>query len=137
MLTNSRLNHDTIDAPRHSQPAALALLRVLMRQCRAKARVEPFEACALLHHSPDQGAQAYADALLRVLSTALPNGLRIHAVYAPERSFDENWLLALTEAVARDDASSATFLLRSRLPVHLRRNVGWLVSQLVTRINAV
>lgn len=136
MLTNTCLSHDYSDAPHHNQPPALALLRVLMRQCRAKARVEPFEACALLHHSPDQGAQAYADALLRILGAALPNGLCIHAVNAPERSFDENWLLALTEAVARDDAPSAAFLLRSRLPVHLRRNVGWLVSQLVARVNA-
>lgn len=116
---------------------ALMLLRVLMRQCRAKARVEVFETCRLLLQDPRDGAQDYADALLRILSTALPKPPVIHELRAQERSFDENWLLALFAAIARDDRVSASFLLRARLPMALRRPVGWLAGQLVLRMQAM
>ncbi|WP_139257494.1 hypothetical protein [Natronohydrobacter thiooxidans] len=115
----------------------LALLRLLMRQCRAKARVEVFETCRLLMHNPREGAQDYADALLRILSTGLPKAPVIHDLRATERSFDEDWLLALFAALQRDDRCSATFLLRARLPLHLRRPVGWLAAELVQRMQAL
>lgn len=120
-----------------SQDPALALLRLLMRQCRAKARVDMFETCKLLLHRPREGAQDYADALLRVLSLALPKGPVIHDLRAQERSFDEDWLLALFAALKRDDQCSASFLLRARLPRHMRRPVGWLASELVQRMAAM
>lgn len=116
---------------------ALLLLRVLMRQCRAKARVEVFETCRLLLHDPREGAQDYADALLRILWTALPKPPVIYDLRAQERSFDENWLLALFAAIARDDRASASFLLRARLPLSLRRPVGWLAGQLVLRMQTM
>lgn len=122
--------------PKQVEPA-LVLLRVTMRKCRAKPRVEVFETCALLLHGPDQGAQAYADALLRVLSGALPVGPVIHDVSAAERSFDESWLVALFDAMRREDTASATFLLRSRLPLHLRRPIGWLAAELMRRMAGI
>lgn len=115
----------------------LVLLRVLMRKCRAKARVEVFETCALLLHAPKEGAQDYADALLRVLATGLPSGPVIHAISAQERSFDEKWLLALFAAIQRKDQGSVAFLLRARLPLHVRRPVGWLAAELVNRMDSV
>lgn len=137
-MQNTSLRPDNAAQP---GPAALepelVLLRMLMRQCRAKARVEVFEACALLLHAPKDGAQDYADALLRVLASALPKGPIIHAIAAPERSFDENWLTALFASIARRDHASASFLLRARLPLHLRRPVGWLASELVERMKTV
>ncbi|MCC5954504.1 MAG: hypothetical protein JJU07_00280 [Natronohydrobacter sp.] len=117
-----------------AQEPELVLLRVLMRQCRAKARVEVFETCSLLLNAPQEGAQDYADALLRVLSSSLPSGPLIHDVKAPERSFDENWLLAIFAAIRRADHASIDFLLRARLPLHLRRPVGWLSAELVLRM---
>lgn len=114
--------------------SALTLLRLLMRQFRAKARVEVFETCRLLLHSPREGAQDYADALLRILGTALPRGPVIHDIRARERSFDEDWLLTLFSALQRDDHCSVSFLLRMRLQRHLRRPVGWLASELVQRM---
>lgn len=128
-----------ISDPQQPSPVepALALLRVLMRRCRAKARVEVFETCKLLLNAPSEGAQDYADALLRVLTNALPNGPVIHSATAAERSFDENWLVALFTAIAREDHASAAFLLRSRLPLHLRRPVGWLSAELVHRMAAM
>lgn len=119
------------------QEPALALLRLLMRRCRAKARIEVFETCRLLLHSPREGAQDYADALLRVLGTALPKGPVIHDMCVQERSFDEDWLLALFAALLREDQCSATFLLGARLPRHLRRPVGWLAAKLVQRMDAM
>ncbi len=123
-----------ISPPGAPPEPSLALLRLLMRHCRAKPRVEVFETCRLLRHSPREGAQDYADALLRILSTALPKGPVIHEIRAQERSFDEDWLLALFAAIQRADHCSASFLLRARLPLHLRRPVGWLASELVQRM---
>lgn len=128
---------DRQSAPDTGQEAALLLLRLLMRQCRAKPRIEVFEACSLLTHSPQRGAQAYADALLRVLAAVLPRGLVIHHLQARERSFDESWLLSLFTAVSRQDHASAAFLLRARLPLHVRRQVGWLASQLVLQMDGL
>ena len=116
---------------------ALAMLRLLMRTCRAKARLPVFEACAMLHSAPSQSAQVYADALLRVLSQGLSAPPVVHALSASERSFDENWLMALLQAVRQEDHASATFLLRSRLPQHYRRSVGWLATQLVKRLDLI
>lgn len=131
----TRPKFDTSPPPRNSD-AALSLLRVLMRTCRAKARMPIFEACALLHHSPAQSAQVYADALLRALAQALHKPPIIHSVAAQDRSFDEDWLLALLAAITREDHTSATFLLRARLPLHYRRSVGWLAVQLAARLDA-
>lgn len=135
-MQNTARARNTAPIPLAQDPA-LTLLRLLMRQCRAKARLEVFETCRLLMHSPREGAQDYADALLRVLSTALPKGPVIHDLRAHERSFDEEWLLALFAALQRDDPCSATFLLRARLPLHLRRPVGWLAAELVQRMAAI
>lgn len=132
MQTVAYASHGAAVMPAHEP--ALVLLRLLMRQCRAKARVEVFETCRLLLHDPREGAQDYADALLRILSTALPKPPVIHDLRAQERSFDENWLMALFAAIARDDRASTTFLLRVRLPFSLRRPVGWLAGQLVLRM---
>lgn len=115
----------------------LVLVRMLMRHCRAKARVEVFETCSLLLNAPQEGAQDYADALLRVLSSGLPKGPLIHDVKARERSFDESWLLALFAAIRRTDHVSISFLLRARLPLHLRRPVGWLAAELVSRMQHI
>lgn len=117
-----------------AQEPELTLLRMLMHQCRAKPRVDVFETCAFLLNAPKQDAQDYADALLRSLTSALPKGPVIHTIGATERSFDENWLLALFAAIRRTDHASASFLLRARLPLHLNRPVGWLAAQLVRRI---
>jgi hypothetical protein len=129
---------------RHNKPdlavmpdRALALLRLLMRQCRAKSRIEVFETCRLLLNDPRDGAQDYADALLRILGQGLNKGPVIHHLDAAERSFDESWLLALFASLARDDHASARFLLRARLPLHLRRPVGWLASELVRRMSGL
>ena len=135
MQTAALAPDSALSIPPHDP--ALALLRLLMRQCRAKARVEVFETCRLLMHDPREGAQDYADALLRILGAGLPKGPVIHDLRAQERSFDENWLLALFAALGRGDHASTAFLLRARLPLHLRRPVGWLAAELVQRISAM
>lgn len=128
------LNQPCADAP--APDATLVMLRILMRQCRAKARMEVFTACALLQQSPSHLAQAYADALLRTLAQALPDGFVVLAPKSVERSFDEDWLMALMDAIAREDHTSATFLLRARLPQPYRRSVGWLAAQVQDRLQA-
>ena len=136
-MTQAALSHIALNAPSlGAQDQTLRLLRMLMRKCRAKARVEVFETCALLLHAPQEGAQDYADALLRVLASGLPKPPVFHVITAQERSFDENWLLSLFAAITREDHASVAFLLRARLPLHLRRPVGWLAAELVCRMAA-
>lgn len=137
MLQTAIKPDTTLREARYTQEPALMMLRILMRKCRAKSRVEVFETCALLLHAPKEGAQEYADALLRVLGAALPKGPVIYAISAQERSFDESWLLALFAAISRADHPSISFLLRARLPLHLRRPVGWLAAELVVRMSAI
>lgn len=127
--------HSTLVEPSQFAESTLVMLRVLMRQCRAKARVEVFTACAFLQQNPSHLAQAYADALLRILAQALPSGFVVHAPQSAERSFDENWLMALMDSIRRGDQSSTDFLLRARLPHSVRRSVGWLAAQMQERLS--
>ncbi len=122
-------------APSGSSPDGLLLmLRILMRQCRAKARMEVFTACALLQQLPAQATQAYADALLRSLAQARPDGFVIWPPQTTERSFDESWLLSLMAAIGREDHASVAFLLRRHVPHAYRRSVGWLAAQVAARL---
>ena len=108
----------------------LAPLRFLGRTCRAKARLDAFEACAMLSLDPGASVQAHADALLRVLSQALGRPLKLHAPGSTDLSFDERWLAALVAAAGRGDAGSLGFLTAHRIPRHMARQTVWLARQL-------
>lgn len=119
------------------QPAAhqlLARLRFLGRTCRARARIDAYGACAMLSSDPAASAQAYADALLRVLGQGFGRSPVLYAPGNAELSFDERWLLSLIDAVMREDIDSLRFLTVSKIPRHLRRQVAWLAARLVDRL---
>lgn len=100
-----------VPSPPERQPMLVALLRIAALECRAAARID-LDACAVL----DPGADA-AD-LAALLARALPRAMKvrpvIHAPGTRQRSFDEDWLLAVQGAVATGDAASERFLLRRR-----------------------
>jgi hypothetical protein len=115
-------------------PHELALLRVLAPSCRAKARIDLFQACAMLSNNRAQAAQAYADALLRTLEQGLGRAPVLYRAGSPEISFDEQWLAALFAADARDDQDSFTFLTRARLKRIAVRQIAFLIRSLAQKL---
>lgn len=118
-----------LQPPRAGDEAAFRLingLRLVGLRCRAGRRAPPIEACRLIAE-PDASRDTARDVLMRSLPQALG---RMPVLFAPgthELSFDEAWLLQLVSALRDDDADSATFLLRSRVPAHARRGLVFLL----------
>jgi hypothetical protein len=115
-------------------PSGIAMLRVLAPACRAKARLDLFQACAMLSLDRNQAAQAYAEALVRTLAQGLGRLPVLHRAGSPEMSFDEAWLAALFAARERGDDDSFTFLIRRRLACGHERHIGFLVAALAERL---
>lgn len=107
--------------------AALNWTRLTSVKCRTAARVDLFEACALLHLDRDTAKRDYVNAFVRCFSTALGAPAIWHNPGESELSFDEKWLAQALDAVARDDGISLNFLLRSRLKASDRRYIGFLI----------
>ena len=107
--------------------ARLNRLRLVTLSCRSSARTDLFEACAMLSIDPWVAQTAHAEALVKCLPQVIGRQLKFFRPGTEEVSFDEAWLIALTEAVVRDDDDSFLFLLRSRVPQHARRSVGFLI----------
>ena len=108
----------------------LSHLRWVALGCRAAARVDLFKACATLALDRDVARQAHAEVLMRSLPQALG---RLPVFYRPgvaDTSFDEDWLLRIVDRHRASDAGSVAFLLRSRVPDHARRNLGFLIAQI-------
>jgi len=102
-------------------------LRRVARDVRCKRYVDMFGACAALSGTGGVAAQAASEVLMRCLSQALGRRPVLLRAGEPETSFDEDWLLALARSLRGDDAASATFLLRSRVPAHARRHLVFLL----------
>lgn len=110
--------------------ALLNHLRFVTMGCRAKARTDLFEACALLSVDRTSSSEAFSVALMRCLGQALGQRPRLLQPGSSEISFDEAWLLQLARATKRGDESSIAFLLASRVPHHLRRHIRFLVARI-------
>jgi hypothetical protein len=112
----------------------LAPLRLFSLTCRAKGRIDAFKACVMLSQDPVASAQAYADALLRLLAGAFERPLVLHAPGSQDLSFDERWLAGLLAAAAREDGQSLAFLTLRSIPRHLTRHTVWLAGRLATAL---
>lgn len=110
--------------------ALLNHLRWVALDCRAKARADLLEACALLTLDRDAAVAAHAEALMRCLSQALGRRATLFRPGTVERSDDEAWLLQLAKSSARGDAASLSFLLASRLALPYRRPVRFLIGRI-------
>lgn len=101
-------------APRGAaaQPAMIACIRAAALACRATARAQ----LPTLDQSDDlSGSEAIARTLVRALPVMLTRRPVFHAPGTAARSFDEDWLLALSDALARLDIDSVRFLTRRRV----------------------
>ena len=114
-------------------PEAMSMLNYLRFTsigCRAKRKTDLFHACALLHGNFEATKEAYAEALMRCLNEVVGKRSRLHAPGTAELSFDEQWLVQLGLAAARNDDVSMTFLLRSRVAEEHRRLVRFLMTKI-------
>lgn len=110
-------------------------LRIVGLRCRASRRTDLFEACALLSLDRKLAESAHAEVLMRGLVQALGRPPLFFQPGEKQLSFDESWLLRMLQAARHGDDSSITFLLRSRLPLHAQRNVGFLIHQISERFS--
>ncbi|MCL3883276.1 hypothetical protein [Marivita sp. GX14005] len=109
----------------------LAHLRHVARDARCKSYVDLFGACAALSGNRQIAANAASEVLMRCLSQALGRRPVLFREGERDTSFDEKWLLALARALKHEDTASATFLLNSRVPKHARRNLVFLLRNVI------
>lgn len=110
-------------------------LRTVALACRAAARTDLFEACATLSTDRKVAKSAYAEVLMKCLSQALGATPIMFRPGVTEISFDEAWLLRLVETAQTGDEDSFSFLLRSRVPGHARRNVAGLINAVASQFH--
>lgn len=120
-----------------SETGFLNHLRFTAMACRAKARTDLFEACALLSVDRTQSRKAHAEALVLSLNQALGKRPIFYRPGDTERSFDESWLLRLASTLARGDEASATFLLHSRIERVQHRHILFLMSRISEQFSLI
>ncbi|MGR3511929.1 MAG: hypothetical protein ACU0GG_04140 [Paracoccaceae bacterium] len=99
-------------------------------KCRAQARADVFQACALLVTDKSQSMQAHAEALVQCLHEALPKRAVFYRPGTAELSYDEAWIMQLATALQNGDAFSVRFLLQSRVAPEHHRHIRFLVSRI-------
>jgi hypothetical protein len=120
----------TVLPPLKGDEAALGLineLRLVGLRCRSARKAPPIEACQLIA-DPEASRAVTLDMLMRSLPQALGRPPVLFAPGTVELSFDEAWLLQLVAALRAEDADSAAFLLRSRVPAYARRGLVFLLN---------
>lgn len=126
--------HDDETVVTRGADAFLNHLRFVALECRAKARTDLFEACALLSLDKSASLRAHAEALVRSLPQALSKRAILFRPGVRERSFDEAWLVRLAEALHRGDDASARFLLHSRVRSEHRRHIRFLIGRIAEHL---
>jgi len=105
----------------------LNALRVTALGCRAAARTDLFEACALISNKEDTARDAFSRALLKCLRQAIHGRPVFFQPGTVEMSFDEAWLIRALIASRSGDGDSLAFLIRSRVPKMHQRQVAFLI----------
>lgn len=98
--------------------------------CRAAARADLFEACALLSVDGEDAKRTFVDTFVKCLSTAVKKQIKWFVPGTSELSFDEAWVMRCIDCIEGDDYSSLDFLLRSRVAGPDRRYIGFLLARI-------
>ena len=112
-------------------------VRDVARTNRCKGYIDLFGACASLSGNRDVARNAACEVLVRCMSQALGRRPVLYRVGEMEASFDEKWLMSLARSLTAGDESSAAFLLHSRVPQHARRNLVFLLRNVVDGFSQV
>ncbi|MEM6758775.1 MAG: hypothetical protein AAF601_04790 [Pseudomonadota bacterium] len=116
------LEADQYDVLNHIRMAAMG--------CRAAARVDLFEACALLTMDGEDARHTFVSTFVKCLSDAVHKRIIWYRPGTVELSFDEAWVMRAIAAIRTDDTGSLDFLLRSRVAPADRRYIGFLLSRI-------
>ena len=117
--------------------AILNQLRLVALDCRAAARADLFEACALLSLDGEDAKRTFADTLIKCLETSARRPITWFRPGVNELSFDEAWVMRCIACVRSGDADSLDFLLRSRIAASDRRYIGFLLGRISDQFEAV
>ena len=115
------------------QRELLNACRLTVMACQSLRRAELFEECAMLSSDRAAARAAYLEILVRCLPQAIRRTPRIHRHGVQELTFDEAWLMTIHDAMARQDAASFKFVLRSRGDRLARRNLVFLLCRIAER----
>ena len=122
----------TPHTPEAADPARHVLnrLRLCAMECRAAARTDLFEACALLTLEGENAKRTFIATFVKCLSDAVHAPVKWYPPGTSELTFDEAWVLRCLTSIKQDDDSSLAFLLRSRVAPAERRYVGYLLGRI-------
>ena len=120
---------DVVEADDGLHPV-LNRLRLAAMACRVAARVDLFEACAVLTVSGEEAERTYVDTFVRGLPFARGRSVRWHRPGVRELSFDEAWVMRCLTSIESADEDSLSFLLRSRIKPAQRRYIGFLLGRI-------
>lgn len=119
------------------QSDVLNRLRMAAMGCRAAARADLFEACALLHVQGEDAKRTFVDTFVRCLPDAISKRMLWHTPGVSALSFDEAWVMRCLACIAEDDSDSLRFLLASRVRVADRRYIGFLLGRISDQFRLV
>lgn len=99
-------------------------------ECRAAARTDLFEACALLSMDGEDAKRTFVATFVKCLSDAVHKQIRWFRPGTSEVTFDEAWVMRCLSCIETGDRSSLEFLLKSRIATSDRRYIGFLLGRI-------
>jgi hypothetical protein len=105
-------------------------LRLAAMGCRAAARTDLFEACALLCLDGEDAKRTFVATFVKCLSGAVHTQIKWFQPGTRELSFDEAWVVRCLISIDDGDTGSLRFLLGSRVGISDRRYIGFLLGRI-------
>jgi len=112
-------------------------LRMSAMECRVAARIDLFEACALLTLEGEDAKRTFVSTLIKCLSEAVHAPIKWYQPGASDLTFDEAWVLRCLISIEAKDTHSLEFLLRSRVSPADRRYIGYLLGRISDQFTQV
>ena len=112
-------------------------LRLCAMECRVAARVDLFEACALLTLEGEDAKRTFMATFVKCLSNAVHGPVKWYRPGAEEVTFDEAWVLRCLSTIEAGDTDSLSFLLRSQVAQDDRRYIGYLLGRISDQFRTV
>jgi len=120
-----------------AQRAVLNHLRLAAMACRAAARTDLYEACALLTLDGEDAKRTFVETFLKCLPGATRKPITWFAPGAAELSFDESWVMRCLFCIWDDETSNLSFLLKSRITPADRRYIGFLLGRISDQFSQI
>ena len=105
-------------------------LRLAAMGCRAEARIDLFEACALLCLDGEDAKRTFVATFVKCLSKSVHAHIKWFQPGTRELSFDEAWVVRCLMSIDDGDSGSLRFLLGSRVDKSDRRYIGFLLGRI-------